>query len=175
MLSIPIAKLINLSFVTVDHEIILKKPYHYGIRGIPLSLLHSFLTNREQLIDIHNSLSSHKTIHHGVPQGSVLVPLLLLLYINDLHVAIKYSMNLTWKSQINNTISSLKKATEALAKIRHFVPKCVLIQILWCQKSFLTRQIEVLQNHADCMISFSTFNATLNPLTGTLAYLNSLI
>ena len=79
------------AFDTVDHEILLKKLYHYGIRGNALSLFRSYLTNRQQFVSIAGTKSTSKLIRHGVPQGSVLGPLLFLLYINDLHNAIYFS------------------------------------------------------------------------------------
>ena len=71
------------TFDTVDHEILLKKLFHYGIRGTALSLFWSFyLTGHQQFVSISGARSVNKLIGHGVPQGSVLGPLLFLLYIS---------------------------------------------------------------------------------------------
>ena len=76
------------AFDTVDHKILLAKLNNYGIRGIPLSLLRSYLSGRSQYVHVSGATSSTSIIHHGVPQGSVLGPLLFLIYINDLSRAI---------------------------------------------------------------------------------------
>ena len=79
------------AFDTVNHNILLNKLHYYGIRGIVNDLLASYLNNRSQFVSILGFNSDLKQIHHGVPQGSVLGPLLFLIYINDLHKAIPYS------------------------------------------------------------------------------------
>ena len=63
------------AFDTVDHEILLKKLFHYRIRGTALSLFRSYLADRNQFVSLGRVNSASKIIKHDVPQGSVLGPL----------------------------------------------------------------------------------------------------
>ena len=75
-------------FNAVDHDIIVKKLEHYGVRGVAKDCFISYLKGRKQFDETENENSITKEILTGVPQGSILHPLLYLIYINDLKTCI---------------------------------------------------------------------------------------
>ena len=94
------------AFDTVNHDILLKKLDYYGIRGIANQWFTSYLSQRYQSVRINSEKSSKRLITCGVPQGSILGPLLFLIYINDMHLAVKKSTIYHFADDTNLLFSS---------------------------------------------------------------------
>ena len=112
------------AFDTVDHQILLAKLNHYGIRGVSNDWFKSYLSNHHQYVSISGYESGLAAINCGVPQGSVLGPLLFLLFINDLNQAIKFCKGHHFADDTNllclsNSIKNLNKQVNA--DLKHLV------------------------------------------------------
>ena len=101
------------AFDTVPHKRLSMKMKAYGIKGKHLKWIEEFLTGRQQVVRVNGEISQSKPVISGIPQGSVLGPLLLILYINDLPDTVQSNILLfADDTKIFNKVSSFEDATK---------------------------------------------------------------
>ncbi|CAB4005897.1 Hypothetical predicted protein [Paramuricea clavata] len=108
---------IRKAFDSIDHTILLQKMNdQFGIKNVELDWFKSYLTNREQACIVNGAMSSPKTIVCGVPQGSILGPLLFLLYINDFPECLEKTSPHLYAddTQISTSAKTIEELTENL-------------------------------------------------------------
>ena len=106
------------NFINIKHNISLRKPKHYGIRGVAYCWFESYLKDRKQYVSINGYNSKHLPIPFGVQQGFFLGPLSFLIYVNDLITAIKHCKLYHFDEEtnllhINDSIKKLNKAANS--------------------------------------------------------------
>ena len=111
------------AFDTVNHNILVDKLEYYGIRGVANNWFKTYLTGRSQYVSIDGFKSETKETKHGVPQGSVLGPLLFLIYINDLYKAIHFSK--TYHFADDTHLLNISKSCKQIQKHMNIDLKCL--------------------------------------------------
>ena len=136
---------------TLDHEILLYKMNNYGIRGHANRFFRSYLTGRKQFTSINGIQSTLRDVQCGVPQGSVLRPIMFLIYINDLHTVIGTEHTRLFADDASIILCN-KNFTDLIdackEKYKHIIK--------WCYDNKLT-----INHDKTCFILFHTKNKSV--------------
>ena len=100
------------AFHTANHRILLEKLKHYGLRDTTNDCFKSYLENRKQFVVINKTSSNRSTITCGVLQGSILGPLLFILYINDLNTVCRRHQSTPNGQKPGRNQNTIKRKTE---------------------------------------------------------------
>ena len=146
------------AFDTIDHGLLLERlTSRFGFKGTVISWLKSYLSNRSQYIDINNVLSSSYPLAFGVPQGSVLGPVLFCLYISPLEDIFK-SHGLSVMTYADDTQLYVVIRKQQLVTARTAIENCILDIKAWCGINMLVLndgKTEVMHIHSKFMRSIS--------------------
>ena len=139
------------AFDTVTHRILLEKMEQIGIRGVAHKLYKDYLSNRTQTVKILSTLSSNKTVEFGVPQGTVLGPVLFSIYINEI-------MKLVPDAEVvcfaDDTAIIIKE--NSWQKVKQVAEEVISKIKAWFDKNYLT-----LNASKSCFVCFSMTRAGL--------------
>ena len=119
---VPFSIFLDLSkaFHTFDHTIITKKLKHYVIKGCAMKLVKNYLSNRKQYVELNSVKSEMSEIKTGVPQGSILGPLLFIIYVNNIYKASSILHALIYADE--NTLTADLEDFSAKTRKDHGVP-----------------------------------------------------
>ena len=178
------------AFDTLDHEIMLYKLKYYGVRGPSLKLLKSYLSDRKQYVEFENVKSNKNTIKTGVPQGSILGPLLFVIYVNDISLASKiftsiiYADDTTLSSTLNvfqfnnnlNINNELSKVSEWLKvnKLSLNIKKTKMMIYHMPQKIVTPPKVEINGTSIECVSSFNYLGITIDKHLNWQHHINSI-
>ena len=105
------------AFDTLNHNILLHKLEYYGVQDISLNLFKNYLSNRKQYVEYDGISSEMLNITTGVPQGSILGPLLFIIYINDMSEVSKIFSFIMYAD--DTTLSTILKAFQPSTQTLH--------------------------------------------------------
>jgi len=113
---------IKKAFDSLNHKILLEELLNYGFRGNVIKLLESYLSNRYQYVFYNGQTSTSRKITTGIPQGSILGPLLFLLYINDLKSSVTEDTPILFADDATLTYANYSLPTLIYNQFRSFIP-----------------------------------------------------
>ena len=120
------------AFDLVDHNILLQKLKLYKCDESSLSWFNSYLSNRTQRVAMNNKCSDSEQISFGVPQGSILGPLLFLIFINDLPLALKHAVTSIDLYADDTTVYDIQSSMETL---QQNLQNSLILLNKWCREN----------------------------------------
>ena len=186
----PINVYLDLSkaFDTLDHNILLHKLKYYGIEGTALRLFESYLNERQQYVDFDGMPSNYNRILTGVPQGSILGPLLFIIYSNDIAQSSKH-FNFIIYADDTTLCSTLKVNTDAtqlnmelnnvsrwlnLNKLSLNVKKTKAMALHMPQKKIIHPNIQINGSNIEFVDNFVFLGITINNKLNWNSHINKL-
>lgn len=133
------------AFDSIDPKCVEDKLYAIGIRGVPLKLVISFLSGRKLFVSANGASSREYPLEYGVAQGSILGPLIFLLYINDLHENVKAGIVINYADDVSLAVSAC-----AQDELESRINKVTREMEQWCNQNKL-----LLNNSKTVYVNFS--------------------
>ena len=155
---------ISKAFDTIDHNILLMKLQHYGIRGPAHKLLTSFLSGRTQYVEWNRKKSSARKIKMGVAQGSVLSAKLFLLYVNDLPACLSADKVCLFADDTSIVIKAKDRTT-----LNHKTEVCINEAIEW----FNSNKLRINLAKTKTMVISTKYNQEADTIKFLGIYMNT--
>ena len=122
------------AFDSIDHNILLEKLELYGLDAVPLALIRNYMSCRKQITIVNGHKSSQKTVTYGTAQGSILGPLIFILYVNDIFKSLDQDNSVFMYADDTLLISKAETIEEVTAKAEQNLKK----MSNWCQTNKLS-------------------------------------